>query len=251
MSLKSARTLSKDYINDIVNELTSIGQNRLINKALEIQRQISEAVLQHPLPGYPRYILGLDCSFPRIRNSEFVLAAGVLWDSRSNKPVQFMHYLDKVTFPYIPGLLAFRELPALLHVYRQCEMEPDLLLVDGQGIAHPRYAGIASHIGVVLNKPSIGCAKSVLYGTYTALPRIRGQIEWLRDKTAGNIIGALLCTRTGTSPLVISIGHKITLEEAICIVLQGTTRYKLPEPLRLAHNYATTLKHTSTKNTLF
>lgn len=141
-----------------------------------------------------------------------------------------------VKFPYIPGLLAFREAPAILAAMENLHGEPDILMVDGQGIAHPRRLGIASHLGVILDKPAIGCAKSLLVGSYNEPPQEAGSFSYLYDRE--EIIGAVLRTRTDIQPVYISIGHRIDLENAIKIVLACTRGYRLPEPIRWAHRVA-------------
>ena len=140
------------------------------------------------------------------------------------------------TFPYIPGLLSFRELPAVLEALEQLRESPDLLLCDGQGIAHPRRLGIASHLGLLVDIPSIGVAKTRLYGTHEEPPNPRG--AWTPLTADGQIIGAVLRTRVGVKPLYISPGHRIGLETAITWVLRCCTRYRLPETTRHAHHLA-------------
>lgn len=142
----------------------------------------------------------------------------------------------KVKFPYIPGLLAFRECPAVFEAFSKIKSEPDIIIVDGQGLAHPRRFGIASHIGVVLDKPAIGCAKSRLIGEHGEPPPQAGDYTHLIDK--GELIGAVLRTRTDVAPVYVSIGHKIDLNTAISLVLKWCKGYRLPEPIRYAHMVA-------------
>lgn len=139
-------------------------------------------------------------------------------------------------FPYIPGLLSFREVPAVLDAMQQLRRLPDLLLCDGQGLAHPRRFGIACHLGVLLDLPAIGVAKSRLLGTHAPLADGKGSRQALYDK--GEVIGMVLRTRRGVRPLYISIGHRIALETAVDYVLRCTTRYRLPETTRAAHKLA-------------
>jgi len=136
-------------------------------------------------------------------------------------------------FPYIPGLLSFREMPLLLSAFEGLENIPDLILMDGQGLAHPRRLGIASHLGLFLNKPVIGCAKSRLIGEYTALDESAGSFSDLYHNT--ELIGRVMRTRQGVNPLFISVGHKICLEEACSMVAECCRGYRLPEPTRQAH----------------
>lgn len=139
-------------------------------------------------------------------------------------------------FPYVPGLLSFREIPAVLDALEKLPQLPDLLLCDGQGIAHPRRLGIASHLGLLVDIPTIGVGKSRLWGTYGAVPQQRG--EWTALKDGEEIIGAVLRTRAGVKPLYISPGHRINLETAIAYVMGCCSRYRLPETTRHAHRLA-------------
>jgi deoxyribonuclease V len=139
-------------------------------------------------------------------------------------------------FPYIPGLLSFRELPAVLEALERLSVEPDLLLCDGQGIAHPRRLGIASHLGVLIDKPTIGVGKSRLCGQHDLVPEGRG--EWTPLIDRGEIIGAALRTRERVKPIYVSPGHRIGLETAIRYVMACTTRYRLPETTRQADRLA-------------
>jgi deoxyribonuclease V len=139
-------------------------------------------------------------------------------------------------FPYIPGLLSFREIPAILLAFQQLTVTPDLLLCDGQGLAHPRRLGIACHLGLLTNLPSIGVGKSRLIGTHPAVGNQRGDWQPLCDRQ--QVIGAVLRTRSHTHPLYISIGHRICLETAIAYVIGCTRRYRLPETTRWAHRLA-------------
>lgn len=140
------------------------------------------------------------------------------------------------TFPYVPGLLSFREIPVVLDALGRLAVAPDLLLCDGQGYAHPRRFGLACHLGVLAGLPSIGVAKSRLIGTHGALLQHKG--AWVPLRDGGETIGAVLRTRTGVAPLYVSIGHRVTLPTAIHWVLACTTRYRLPETTRQAHRLA-------------
>ncbi|MDV3352250.1 deoxyribonuclease V [Leptolyngbyaceae cyanobacterium CCMR0082] len=140
------------------------------------------------------------------------------------------------TFPYVPSLLSFREMPTVLDALRRLTLEPDLILCDGAGIAHPRRLGIASHLGVLMDKPTIGVAKSRLLGTHGELPADKG--AWVPLMDRGERIGAVLRSRTGTKPLFVSAGHRISLETAVDYVLQCTPKYRLPETTRLADRLA-------------
>jgi deoxyribonuclease V len=138
-----------------------------------------------------------------------------------------------LVFPYVPGLLSFREIPVCLEAVKKVQSPVDLWLIDGQGVAHPRRLGLASHLGLFLNTPTIGCAKSRLIGTYDEPKPEKGSFSWLYDKDEK--IGAVVRTRTGVKPLFISPGHLCSFEDAIELTLACTTKYRLPEPTRCAH----------------
>ncbi|HSQ04793.1 MAG TPA: deoxyribonuclease V, partial [Burkholderiales bacterium] len=139
-------------------------------------------------------------------------------------------------YPYIPGLLSFRETPAVLEALTELVIEPDLLVCDGQGIAHPRRFGLASHIGLLTGIPSVGVAKKRLIGEHEPVPECRG--AWVPLVDGGECIGAVLRTRAGVKPVYVSIGHRVSLETAILYVMACTARYRLPETTRWAHRLA-------------
>ena len=139
-------------------------------------------------------------------------------------------------FPYVPGLLSFREIPAILAALKQLETLPDLLLADGQGYAHPRRFGIASHLGVLTGIPSIGVGKTRLIGTHDTVPEARG--AWVPLLDRDEVLGAVLRTRSGVRPVFVSVGHRLCLETAVAWVMRCTGRYRLPETTRQAHRLA-------------
>lgn len=143
-------------------------------------------------------------------------------------------------FPYVPGLLSFREAPAVLAAFERLRAMPDLILCDGQGIAHPRRIGIASHLGLALDRPAIGVAKTRLIGTHRAPPKRRG--AWTPLVDDGEVIGAVLRTRIGVKPVYVSIGHRVCLPTAVRWVMACVTRYRLPETTRWAHRLASDSK---------
>jgi len=157
-------------------------------------------------------------SFPQLELQEYAIA---------RRPTEF---------PYVPGLLSFREIPAVLDALQQLRRLPDMLLCDGQGQAHPRRFGIACHLGVLTDLPAIGVAKSRLVGTHSPVAEDKGARRPLYDK--GEVIGTVLRTRSGVRPLYISVGHRIALDTAVDFVLRCTTRYRLPETTRAAHKLA-------------
>jgi deoxyribonuclease V len=163
-------------------------------------------------------------------------AAVVVLSYPALEPVEQRLAEVPISMPYIPGFLSFREAPAILAACEDLEIEPDLFLFDGQGVAHPRRFGIASHVGVILDKPSIGCAKSRLCGTHNDPATECGSYTYLYD--GDEIIGIVLRTRTGVSPVYVSVGHRIDLKTAMEYVLGCCTRYRLPETTRYAHRAA-------------
>ncbi len=173
---------------------------------------------------------GLDAAFSP--DEEQCIAGVVLWDVAQWRVVEQQTALRKLTFPYIPGLLSFREIPALVAALRKLRQTPDLLMCDGQGLAHPRSFGIACHLGVLCKLPAVGCAKSLLVGTYEEPLRARGARTPLWHKE--EVVGTVLRTQDGIKPVFVSIGHRIDLASAEELVLRCAIKYRLPEPTRLA-----------------
>ncbi|MGE0623260.1 MAG: endonuclease V [Pseudomonadales bacterium] len=198
-------------------------------QAVALQRRLAGRVVLSPLPEV-RYVLGLDCAFEADR----VLAVGVLWDLAAGRVLETRGAAVPLTFPYVPGLLSFRELPALLAVVRRIAGPVDVILCDGQGIAHPRRFGIASHLGVIVGRPAVGCAKSRLTGRHEPVPEHRGASVPLVAEKTGERLGSVLRTRTGVRPLYVSPGHLADFDGAERLVLACGAGYRLPEPTRLA-----------------
>jgi deoxyribonuclease V len=151
--------------------------------------------------------------------------------------IEYTLGIERARMSYVPGYLSFREVPVLLQCYRKLKVKPDLILVDGQGIAHPRALGLASHLGLVLGKPTIGCAKSHLYGTYEPPAESRGAYAPIFSANDRKI-GWVLRTRDAINPMFVSPGHLVDLEDCKNYVLKSTTRYRIPEPIRFAHRIA-------------
>jgi deoxyribonuclease V len=206
--------------------------------ARRLQTELAAKVRQDHFPGPVNTIAGVDCAFSR--DKKRIAAVVVVLRLPDFELIEQADCVLPVTFPYIPGLLSFREAPACLSAAEKLQTTPDVFLIDGQGIAHPRRLGLASHLGLFLGRPTIGCAKSRLIGDYDDPPATRGSYSHLKDK--GEIIGAVLRTRTAIKPLFVSIGHLCTLDDALRITLFCCTRYRLPEPARLAHQLVTKLK---------
>lgn len=191
-----------------------------------------------PITVDPTLIAGLDVAYDLERGVAF--AAAVLYSLPGLELLESTAVSEKIAFPYITGLLSFRELPPLLSVLGKLSRTPELLLVDGQGICHPRRLGLASHLGVASGIASIGAAKSHLCGDYEIPALVQGNHSPIL--LAGDEVGAVLCTRTGVKPLFISPGHLCDVESAIRIVLSCCRGYRLPEPSRHAHRLAEATK---------
>lgn len=188
---------------------------------------------------------GLDCAFSK--DGERIYAVVIVLRLPQFEVVETASASKKVTFPYIPGLLSFREAPVCLAAVEKLQMQPDLFIIDGQGIAHPRRLGLAAHLGLFLDKPTIGCAKSRLTGIYDEPPLEKGGFSLLKDEKGkqnnqSEIIGAVVRTRTNIKPVFVSVGHRCLLEDAIRVVLDCVVKYRLPEPTRLAHQAVSKLK---------
>ena len=200
--------------------------------AISLQRTLAGQVRRENHLESPDYVVGLDVSFDR--KSHLGTAAAVVLNYPELSLVEKQVVVGKVDFPYIPGLLSFREIPLTLEACERLTIAPGLVMVDGQGIAHPRRIGLASHLGLFLDTPTIGCAKSPLTGKYDMPGESPGNYTEIRAED-GEVIGAALRTKKGSQPLIVSIGHKIDLESAIQWVLLCCRGYRLPEPTRLAH----------------
>lgn len=219
--------------------------NLSYSRAREIQTELSGMVKFTPLKKKPELVAGLDCAFSK--DGERIFAAVVLLQMPKLEFVETISASKKVTFPYIPGLLSFRESPVCLAAVEKLQRQPDLFIIDGQGIAHPRRLGLAAHLGLFLDQPTIGCAKSRLTGTYEEPTLDKGAYSLLKDEkgkqnTRSEIIGAVVRTRTNIKPVFVSVGHKCLLEDAIKVVLDCAVKYRLPEPARLAHQAVSKLK---------
>ncbi len=207
-------------------------------QARDVQTELANRVSLSPIHRKPRLICGLDCSIGK--DKKLIFASAVVFEVSDMQLIEQAGAVLPLIFPYVPGLLSFREIPVCLEAIAKLKVEPDLFLVDGQGIAHPRRLGLASHLGLCLDKPAIGCAKSRLIGTFDEPGPEKGDYTDLHDKH--DKIGAVLRTRAGTKPLFVSPGHLCSFDDAIRYTLAHTTRYRLPEPTRLAHQTVSLLK---------
>ncbi|MDY6781362.1 MAG: deoxyribonuclease V [Cyanobacteriota bacterium] len=205
-----------------------------VEEATALQEQLRDRVSLEDNLGEINTVAGVDVGFQE--NYTKTKAAAVVLSFPQLERIEKAIAQIPTTFPYIPGFLSFREIPALLQALNHLETIPDLIICDGQGIAHPRRLGIAAHLGVLLDLPAIGAAKSRLIGTHDELALEKGSWQPLRDK--GEIIGAVVRSRTNVKPLYISPGHKVSVETAIDLVLRCTTQYRLPETTRWADRLA-------------
>ena len=200
--------------------------------AVELQRELREKLIERPLdPKGIDLVCAVDVSSSR--SSPFIHAAAVVMKPGSFDVVETATASIKVTVPYIPGLLSFREGPAVLAATAQLELAPDVVIFDGQGYAHPRRLGLAAHLGLWLGVPTVGCAKTRLIGDHEDPPDGKG--EWVPLTDGGEVIGAVLRTRSGVKPVFVSRGHLCDLRSAVGIVMAAVGRFRLPEPIRAAH----------------
>ncbi len=204
-------------------------------QAMQIQRDLSARVIDQDRLGDIRSVAGVDVGFEG-RDNQTARAAVVVLKFPELTPADYAIARAPVTFPYVPGLLAFREIPVVLRALEQLKTDPDVIIVDGHGRSHPRRMGIACHLGVLLEVATIGCAKSILCGTAMEPEDTVGAWTPLVDRN--ETIGVALRTRLGTTPVYVSVGHKVSLETAIALVLKCCKGYRLPETTRYAHRVA-------------
>lgn len=210
--------------------MRGIAWPRNLEMARAVQESLREKVKIKPLQKDIELIAGVDAAFV----GDSVTAIASLFIYTKLRPIEDSISTMRSSFPYIPGFLSFREGPAILKALEKLKSKPDLILLDGQGIAHPRGIGIASHIGVILNIPAIGCAKSRLVGEYDEPGMRKG--EWTYLYYHGNRVGAVLRTRDNVRPIFVSPGHMVDIESAIDIVMHCVKGFRIPEPLRRAHH---------------
>jgi len=216
-----------------------------------VQGELAGRVVFAPLKKEPRVIAGLDCAFSK--DGQRIFAAVVVLrvvgfrpgpaegpDGFEFEQVETVTAAQETRFPYIPGLLSFREAPVCLEAVAKLSRWPDLFLIDGQGVAHPRRLGLASHLGLFLERSTIGCAKSRLIGAFAEPGSRKGAWSLLRD--GDEVIGAVVRTRSRVKPVFVSVGHRCTLGNAISVTLACATRYRIPEPTRLAHQAVSRVK---------
>jgi deoxyribonuclease V len=206
-------------------------------EAFEIQRSLRRRLRLRPLAGEVRVVAGADVAYSRATHR--MHAAVVAVRLPDLELVETISATQLARFPYIPGLFSFREVPPLLGAFARLQSRPDVVLFDGQGLAHPRRLGLACHAGLLLDTPTAGCAKSRLVGEHGPVPVRHGGRAELRHE--GELVGAVVRTRAGVSPVFVSPGHLMDVDSAVALVLRTTGRFRIPEPLRLAHRATTAL----------
>lgn len=211
------------------------------DEARTLQQTLATKVERHDrLPSKIRYVAGVDVAYGK-DGDERVYAGVVVIDSSTGETVETVTAIGESSFPYTPGLFAFRELPHLLKAYDKLTLTPDLVICDGQGVAHPRRCGLASHLGLLLDIPTIGCGKTCLLGKFTNLGEERGSHSPLIDENQ-ETIGHAVRTQTGIKPLYVSIGHRVNLVTATNWILKLASQYRQPEPIRRADNLVNQLR---------
>lgn len=197
-------------------------------QAIENQHELSQKVIKKDQFGDVEYLAGVDVAYEK--DGDMVIAAITILDANTLELLETVTHVEKVFFPYIPGLFSFRELPPVLKAYQKLQITPDLIICDGQGYAHPRRFGLACHLGIELNVPTIGCAKTRLIGEYSIPELKRGSFSNLIDND--EIVGRVLRTQDGIKPVFVSIGHLISIETASDWVIKASPEYRLPETTR-------------------
>jgi deoxyribonuclease V len=198
--------------------------------AIALQKRLRPHLILAGGPRAPKTVAGADLAYDL--ETDRLYAVVVVLSFPALELLETVSVVRRVTFPYVPGLLSFREAPAVLSAWKRLRRPADLLLCDGQGIAHPRGIGLASHIGLVLDVPTVGCAKSLLVGTHGPLGRRRGSTSPLRHD--GRVVGAAVRTRDGVNPLYVSPGHRVGIAAAVRLALACGAGFRVPEPTRLA-----------------
>jgi len=211
-------------------------------EALDLQRRLSRRVVIRPFEKTPRLVAGVDAAY-EIRG-ERLWAAAVVYDLKEDRVIEEAAVRGRVKAAYRPGLLAFREGPALLEVCRRIRSDPEVLLFDGHGLLHPRRLGMAGHMGLFLEKPTVGCAKSVLCREVEAPGNDFG--ERIAAMENGAVLGYAVRTRAGVKPVYVSPGHLMDADSAVRVILQCVRGVRLPEPLRRAHQRAEALRRAET-----
>jgi deoxyribonuclease V len=206
-------------------------------EAIKIQKDLKSNISLKKSFSKIDKIAGADVSYYQNK----MIAGVIIFEFPNLKIIERQSFISPVNFPYIPGLLTFREGPSLLEAFKKIKITPDVILFDGQGIAHPRRMGIATHLGLFLDRPTIGCAKSRLSGKYTSVGEKKGDYAPLKE--GEEVLGAVLRTRSGVKPIFVSPGYKIDLPNSIEIVLKCIVKYRLPLPVWEAHIFVNQIRN--------
>jgi len=213
-------------------------------EAIKIQKDLKSKISLKKSFSKIDKIAGADVSYYQNK----MIAGVIIFEFPNLKTIEKQSFISPVNFPYIPGLLTFREGPSLLEAFKKIKITPDVILFDGHGIAHPRRMGIATHLGLFLDKPTIGCAKSRLSGKYTSVEEGKGDYVLLKE--GEEILGVVLRTRKKVNPIFVSPGHKIDLPNSIEIILECIVKYRLPVPVREAHIFVNQIRNNLTSCTI-
>ncbi|MEW6376992.1 MAG: endonuclease V [Thermodesulfobacteriota bacterium] len=212
-----------------------------IDEAIQIQENLRNRIILKKTFSKLRTIGGGDVSYSKNRNLLYGAIAVLSYPEM--KPLEIATAFGKIPFPYIPGLFSFREGPILIKTFQKLKVKPDVMIFDGQGIAHPRGFGLACHLGLWLDLPSVGCAKTPLIDDFTSPGLSKGSFEWI--KRDGKEVGAVLRTRIKVKPLIVSPGHRIDLPTSIQLILATCRGFRMPEPLRRAHQASRLMREKS------
>ena len=211
------------------------------DEAMEIQTRIASLAVRTDAIGDVRRIEGVDVAYDDSNSNLF--AAVVVLDAQTGKTLEIGQAVGKVAFPYVPGLFAFRELPHLLAAMAMLETKPDLVICDGQGIAHPRRCGLATHFGLLADVATIGCGKTRHIGEFGILDHERGSATNLLD--GDEVIGKVVRTQDDVKPLFVSIGHRVSLDTAVDWILKLSSKFRQPEPIRRANEFVSQMRSMS------
>lgn len=223
-------------LNEALKELEGLSPK----EAIFLQKKLSSNVrLEKFDVSSVRVVAGADVSY--LKEYRLALAAVVITELPNFKVLAKSFFVDEIKFPYVPGLLAFRELPALLNCFHNLTHSFDAVLVDGHGIAHPRRFGLASHLGIILNKPTVGVAKKLLHGEKVMPGKKKGDMKYIYDEN-NKPVCVVLRTRENVKPIYISPGNRVDVDSSLEFIKRTTGKYRIPEPLRLAHQLTQKLK---------
>ena len=207
------------------------------SESIKLQKELKKKISLKKSFNKVKIVAGADVSYYQNK----MIAGVIVFEFPNLKVIERQFFISPINLLYIPGLLTFREGPSLLEALKKIKIEPDVILFDGQGIAHPRRMGIATHLGLFLDKPTIGCAKSRLSGKYTSVGEEKGDYALLKE--GEEVLGAVLRTRRKVKPIFVSPGHKIDLSNSIEIVLKCIVKYRLPLPVRKAHVFVNQIRN--------